>query len=86
MCVYQSALTHQANICPSRFANATLGTTCVVENTPYIGYSGTDEFIDIVSRGNCVNGLYCDSQQKVCVQAKALNAACDADKECVLAV
>jgi hypothetical protein len=66
-----------------RYANATLGTQCVVENTPYIGYSGTDEFIDIVSRGNCVNGLYCDSQQKVCVQAKALNAGCDADKEYV---
>jgi len=64
------------------YANATLGTQCVVENTPYIGYSGTDEFIDIVSRGNCINNLYCDSQQKVCVQTKALNEGCDADKEC----
>ena len=28
-------------------------------------------------------GLYCDSQQLVCVQTKALGAQCDADKECV---
>ena len=61
----------------------TLGLTCVVENTAYIGYSGTDEFIDIVSRGNCMNGLYCDAQQKVCIQTKALGVSCDADKEYV---
>lgn len=69
-----------------RFANVTLGLACEVENTAYIGYSGSDEFIDIVSRGNCMNGLYCDSQQKVCVQAKALGVSCDADKECVRAI
>jgi hypothetical protein len=67
----------------SRFANVTVGLPCVVENTAYIGYAGTSEFIDIVSRGNCVNGLYCDAQQKVCVQAKVLGASCAADKECV---
>lgn len=61
----------------------TLGQACQVENTPYIGYAGSDEFIDIVSRGNCQIGMYCDSQQKVCVQAKQLNAGCDADKESV---
>ncbi|KIM74332.1 hypothetical protein PILCRDRAFT_80164 [Piloderma croceum F 1598] len=65
------------------FANVTLGLTCVVENTAYIGYSGSDEFIDIVSRGNCMNGMYCDSQQKVCIQSKALGVSCDADKECL---
>jgi len=64
------------------YANVTLGLACVVENTPYIGYAGTDEFIDIVSRGNCMNGMYCDAQQKVCVQAKDLGAGCEADKEC----
>jgi len=65
-----------------QYANVTLGLACQVENTPYIGYSGTDEFIDIVSRGNCKIGMYCDSQQKVCVQAKNLGEGCDADKEC----
>jgi hypothetical protein len=70
------------------WANVTLGQPCVVENTAYIAYGDTGggssggEFIDIVSRGNCRLGLYCDAQQKVCVQAKQLNAACGADKEC----
>jgi len=68
------------NVC--MYANVTLGLACAVENTPYIGYAGTNEFIDIVSRGNCANGMYCDSQQKVCVQAKTLSTACNADKEC----
>lgn len=61
----------------------TLGQPCQVENTPYIGYAGTDEFIDIVSRGNCRVGMYCDSQQTVCVQAKQLTEGCSADKESV---
>jgi hypothetical protein len=68
------------------WANVTLGLSCIVENTAYIAYGATDspggEFIDIVSRGNCRTGLYCDSQQKMCVQAKQLNTACGADKEC----
>jgi hypothetical protein len=35
----------------NRWANVTAGSTCVVENTPYIAYGlGGDEFIDIVSR------------------------------------
>ena len=33
--------------------------------------------------GNCKVGLYCDSQQLVCVQAKAVGESCDADKECL---
>lgn len=37
-----------------RWANVTLGLPCMVENTAYIAYGGTDspggEFIDIVSR------------------------------------
>jgi hypothetical protein len=64
------------------YANVTVGQACVVENTPYIGYAGTDEFIDIVSRGNCQVGTYCDSQQKTCLQSKQLNVGCSADKEC----
>ena len=34
----------------SRWANATLGARCTVENVPYIAYGASGEFIDIVSR------------------------------------
>ncbi|KAI0812338.1 hypothetical protein BC629DRAFT_1472226 [Irpex lacteus] len=68
------------NVC--MWANVTVGNACVVENTGYIVYSGTNETVDVVSRGNCVIGLYCDSQQKVCMQQKALDEDCSADKEC----
>ncbi|KAF7361974.1 Smr domain-containing protein [Mycena venus] len=68
------------NVC--MWANATAGQTCVVENTGYIAYGASGEFIDIVSRGNCVVGLYCDAPTKQCMQEKAFGAACTADKEC----
>merc|ERR1712130_938635 len=64
------------------WANATLGVDCIVENTAYIAYGTDGEFIDIVSRGNCHTGLYCDSQKKVCMLHKLLGDACTADKEC----
>ncbi|KAH8119384.1 hypothetical protein DFH11DRAFT_1564710 [Phellopilus nigrolimitatus] len=65
------------------WANVTVGLKCVVENTAYIVYGANDqESINIVSRGNCVKGLYCDSQQLVCIQTKNLGEACTADKEC----
>jgi len=64
------------------WANATLGARCTVENVPYIAYGASGEFIDIVSRGNCQLGLYCDSVQLVCLTSKVLGAACHADKEC----
>jgi hypothetical protein len=81
----------------SRWANATLGANCTVENTPYIAYGASGEFIDIVSRydqlillsfltdrlcrGNCQLGLYCDSVQTVCMTSKLFGTACAADKE-----
>jgi len=70
------------NIC--MWANVTEGEQCVVENTAYIGYGTSGEFIDIVSRGNCRVGLYCDAQDqnKVCKPNKVLGVSCDADKEC----
>lgn len=36
--------------CESRWANVTIGLSCQVENTAYIAYTGTNEFIDVVSR------------------------------------
>jgi len=64
------------------WANITSGQTCVVENTPYTVYFSGGEAIDIVSRGNCQLGLYCDSQSVKCTQQKDLGASCVADKEC----
>ncbi|KAG8864505.1 hypothetical protein FRB96_005008 [Tulasnella sp. 330] len=66
------------------WANATLGDACVIENTPYIGYeagSGT-KFINVVSRGNCVVGLYCDAPTLKCLAQLAEGQTCTADKEC----
>ncbi|KAL7281074.1 hypothetical protein ACG7TL_004376 [Trametes sanguinea] len=68
------------NIC--MWANVTVGLPCVVQNTAYTAYGPDGEFIDIVSRGNCRVGLYCDAQKLVCVQNKAVGEQCDADKEC----
>ncbi|KXN90640.1 hypothetical protein AN958_03880 [Leucoagaricus sp. SymC.cos] len=68
------------NIC--MWANVTLQNPCVVENTAYIAYEVGGEFINIVSRGNCAPGLYCDSSQKVCLNERAIGESCDGDKEC----
>ncbi|KAF8608731.1 hypothetical protein BDV93DRAFT_206678 [Ceratobasidium sp. AG-I] len=64
------------------WANVTVGQACVVENIPYIAYSTAGEFINIVSRGNCRTGLYCDAAQKICIATQDLGATCTADKEC----
>jgi len=68
------------NLC--LWANKTAGEACTVENTAYIAYGITDEFPDIVSRGDCVLGFYCDSVAKQCMAEKDLGVACTADKEC----
>ncbi|KAJ6593814.1 hypothetical protein B0H19DRAFT_1092105 [Mycena capillaripes] len=68
------------NVC--MWANQTATQSCVVENTAYIVYGASGEFIDIVSRGNCVVGLYCDAVSTKCMPEKALGDACTADKEC----
>ncbi|KAG8951948.1 hypothetical protein FRC03_012293 [Tulasnella sp. 419] len=66
------------------YANVTLGNDCLVDNMPYIAYeAGTGrEFINVVSRGNCVTGLYCDSVQLKCMKTKVMGEACTGDKEC----
>jgi hypothetical protein len=64
------------------WANATVGNNCTVENTAYVGYSPTGEFHNVVSRGNCRVGLYCDAKSSTCFQNKLLGETCDADKEC----
>ncbi|KAJ7287630.1 hypothetical protein C8J57DRAFT_1117621 [Mycena rebaudengoi] len=72
-------------VCLNNFcmwANKSSGEDCTVENTAYIAYKNESEFIDIVSRGDCRLGLYCDSPTKKCIQEKAIGEACSADKEC----
>ncbi|KAG2148493.1 hypothetical protein BD769DRAFT_1412501 [Suillus cothurnatus] len=69
------------NVC--MWANVTVGQPCEVENTAYIAYAENNEFADVVSRGNCQIGSYCDSQSLVCIQTKQLGETCDADKECL---
>jgi hypothetical protein len=66
-----------------RWANVTLQNPCEVDNKAFIAYEIGDEFNDIVSRGNCVAGLYCDAAQKVCLKEKAAGESCTADKEYV---
>lgn len=76
---------HRGAICLNytcMWANVTVGQPCVVENTAYIAYSTAGEFINIVSRGNCRTGLYCDAAQKICIATQDFGAACTADKEC----
>ncbi|QRW08258.1 suppressor of stem-loop protein 1 [Ceratobasidium sp. AG-Ba] len=76
---------HKGAICLNyqcMWQNVTVGQACVVENIPYIAYSSQGEFINIVSRGNCRPGLYCDAAQKICIATQDLGSACTADKEC----
>ncbi|CAE6452461.1 unnamed protein product [Rhizoctonia solani] len=76
---------HKGSICLNyqcMWQNVTVGQACVVENIPYIGYSTEGEFINIVSRGNCRKGLYCDATEKVCIATRDFGASCSADKEC----
>jgi len=69
------------NVC--MWTNVTENQPCIVQNTAFIGYTPNGgEFIDVVSRGNCQVGLYCDSQSLQCLQEKRLGDSCDADKEC----
>jgi hypothetical protein len=65
-----------------QFANVTVGSTCEIENTGYIAYGPSGEFVYVVSRDNCKIGLYCDTNSTVCIQQRALGASCNADKEC----
>ncbi|KAI0268672.1 hypothetical protein BC834DRAFT_968128 [Gloeopeniophorella convolvens] len=66
-----------------QFANITAGSQCEVENVGYVAYGvGNTEFVNVVSRDNCMVGLYCDSNTTVCIQQKDIGAGCNADKEC----
>ncbi|KAH8994002.1 hypothetical protein EDB92DRAFT_1934423 [Lactarius akahatsu] len=59
-----------------QFANVTAGSTCEIENTGYIAYGPSGEFVYVVSRDNCKVGLYCDTNSTIWVRVV------HADKEC----
>ncbi|KAJ3800575.1 hypothetical protein GGU11DRAFT_676980 [Lentinula aff. detonsa] len=66
------------------YANATLGTPCVIDNTTYtdIGLNGQLD-TTIVIRDNCRSPyLYCDQTSLVCEQSKAIGSSCQIDQEC----
>lgn len=70
------------NVC--QLVNATIGSTCMWENTLYTDYvSLSDTYGDIISRDNCMSGLYCDVPTSRCLARKAEGQACSADKECL---
>ncbi|KEP51173.1 putative Gtr1/RagA G motif protein [Rhizoctonia solani 123E] len=66
-----------------QYANITLGQSCEVENTVYVGYaSGGRQFHNIISRDRCAPKLWCNAQSGVCEPKTPLGAACLAHKQC----
>jgi len=66
------------------YANVTLGQACVDENMAYVSYSSNGgEYLVIVSRDNCANGLYCDGTALQCMKSKSIGTACTGNKECL---
>ncbi|TRM64557.1 hypothetical protein BD626DRAFT_492214 [Schizophyllum amplum] len=66
------------------YANATLGQTCVTDNTTYVelGPDGNPYTI-VVSRDNCRTPyFYCDATQGVCSRSLPWGSPCSADREC----
>lgn len=63
--------------------NASRGARCVHENVVYTVFTPyNSSYGSIVSRDNCLSGLYCDSPTDVCISRKAKGSPCSADKEC----
>ena len=70
------------NICTS--VNASLSATCIHENVVYTVFTpDNSSYGSIVSRDNCMSGLYCDSPTSVCLSRKPKGQSCAADKECM---
>ncbi|KAG8741749.1 hypothetical protein FRC10_002527 [Ceratobasidium sp. 414] len=66
-----------------QYANITLGQSCQVENTVYIGFSAAgQQNINIVSRDRCGAGLWCNAQTSVCEPTASLGQSCSAHKQC----
>ncbi|KAJ1307793.1 hypothetical protein OPQ81_001878 [Rhizoctonia solani] len=79
-------LTNRGAICfkyVCQYANITLGQSCEVENTVYVGYaSGGQQFYNVISRDRCAPKLWCNAQLGVCEPKAPLGAPCSAHKQC----
>lgn len=67
-----------------RYANATIGSPCIIDNTTYtdVGLSG-QMFSTVVVRDNCRSPqYYCGQNSLLCEQSKALGSPCQIDQEC----
>lgn len=67
-----------------RYANATIGTPCIIDNTTYtdVGLNG-QMFPTVVVRDNCRSPQYhCGQNSLLCEQSKALGSPCQIDQEC----
>ena len=67
-----------------RYANITLGQSCIVDNTTYTdtGPNG-EQYMFTVMRDNCRSPqFYCDPGSSVCQRTKAVGMACQLDSEC----
>jgi hypothetical protein len=70
------------NVCTS--VNASLSATCIHENVVYTVFTpDNSSYGSIVSRDNCMSGLFCDSPTSICHQRKPKGQSCAADKECM---
>ncbi|WRT66466.1 uncharacterized protein IL334_003425 [Kwoniella shivajii] len=66
------------------WSNISLGSTCIIESTTYIGYdiSGMS-FTNIVTRDNCIQGQgYCDTNTTTCLSLVGIDGSCQEDRQC----
>ncbi|KAF7771832.1 hypothetical protein Agabi119p4_6143 [Agaricus bisporus var. burnettii] len=67
------------------YANATLFSPCVMENTTYTfqaSYSRTSHTVSVVRHTCASHTLHCDPSTLTCVTSKKIGEACEADFQC----
>ncbi|OCF60715.1 hypothetical protein L486_00353 [Kwoniella mangroviensis CBS 10435] len=66
------------------WSNITLGQTCLIENTTYVGYDHSGmSFTNTVIRDNCIQGQgYCDIGSNTCLSLMGIKQGCTTDRQC----
>ncbi|GAA5885939.1 hypothetical protein JCM5296_007038 [Sporobolomyces johnsonii] len=65
------------------YANVESGQACNLSNTVFTGYeSDGTAYTDVVTRDNCLTGLYCEPTSLTCVSTLAVGANCTSDRSC----
>jgi hypothetical protein len=69
-----------------RYANVTLGHSCVVDNTTYVDVWPDDrQSSNTITRDNCRSPqLYCDPIVMICQKTNSVGSICSSDRECEL--